>query len=819
MPATDETDDRTLLQEFCATRSEPAFTALVNRHLPLVFHAALRRLGSAALAEEATQSAFSCLAAKASSVVRHPERLRAWLCRTAYLEACKLARRETRLSCLPLPPEPDPAPMNRPEIYDRLDDALNRLSELDRELVIRHCCDGEEYREIAAAVGKSAAACQKRVERALAVLGRGLGGAKTAGAALATFAASSAKSPALPSAQRIAAMALQQQAAAGIAVGAVSGLKIAACAGLVLAGGVAGWKRQETPESPPEVVRSVARIAANSRSSNNITQIPVLAPRPIPRVRTRSEVLETIQAGRLGPLVEFLPNATVADLKAIIAEDDVYQYGETDGKDHFGTARNLALLHWAEVDPEGAFQQALARDYDAQGFWLGDTAAVLSRWLKSDPTAAAKAIKGIPLIDRAELVKAFLSYCPEMTAELTTACPKFAWMIDEDSDQTKAPATLEDAEQVLAALLDGSHLATPTPSEQQQIVDAFGIVAQNDPDAAIARAGLIPWPEVRAQVLVALYQANPPESGRLAPGPMRALALKGEAQRLMASDPEAAIRKFQAAPPGAERDAYYQAIASGLAGSDPWRLLDLVAATRNGSVAWGDGPLKQALEFAGRTNPHRALALLPGISARLDSQWEGTRGLAGTIVTAWLGSDPAAAIRFAATSGIEFSYSALERTGADPQPLVALLSDESEPIRRYAIDALRPHLAAAIADGTAQPLVASMPREQADKLIERAAFEAFEIGFDEVIRIAALASPEGRREKILPDIAFRSFELANPDVPTQPEDPNGTVAWVKSLPAADQQAILAELEHRAAYPSNANWFQVKIRKLIDRLQP
>lgn len=101
MPATDETDDRTLLQEFCATRSEPAFTALVNRHLPLVFHAALRRLGSAALAEEATQSAFSCLAAKASSVVRHPERLRAWLCRTAYLEArhCRPPNGSRRWHC------------------------------------------------------------------------------------------------------------------------------------------------------------------------------------------------------------------------------------------------------------------------------------------------------------------------------------------------------------------------------------------------------------------------------------------------------------------------------------------------------------------------------------------------------------------------------------------------------------------------------------------------------------------------------------------------------------------------------------------------
>jgi RNA polymerase sigma-70 factor (ECF subfamily) len=780
-------------------------------------------LGSAALAEEAAQSAFSRLAAKSSSVARHPERLRAWLCRTAYLEACKLARREYRLSCLPLPPEPDPAPMNRPEIYDQLDAALNRLPELDRELVIRHCCDGEEYRDIAAAVGKSAAACQKRVERALAVLGRNLGGAKTAGVALAGIAASSAKCPALPSAERIAAVALQHQAATGAAVGTLSGLKAAACAGLVLAGSVAGWERREAPPPPPESVRSAARTAADTRSASSTPQVPVLAPRPLPRVRTRTDVLETIQAGRLGPLVEFLPQATVADLQAIIAEDDIYQYGETDGKDHFGTARNLALLQWAEKDPAGAFQHAKARDYDAQGFWLGDTAAVLSRWLKSDPAAAAKAISAIPLIDRAELAREFIRSHSALADDLAAACPNLAWMVAEQRDNPNAlpnrVLTLEDAERVLATVLNGPHLATPTPNEQQQLAVAFGLLAKHDPDAAIARAESIPWPEVRAQVLVPLYQVKPPESGRLAPGPLRAFALQGEAHRLMASNPEAAIRKFQTAPPGAERDAYYQAVASGLAGSDPWRLLDLVAATRDGAVTWADGPLKQALEFAGRTDPHRALALLPGLAARVDGRFSGFQGLAETVVTAWLERDPAAAIRFAATTGVGFSHAAMENTGNDPQPLVALLSDENDQIRRHAMDALGPHLATALAAGTAQRLVAGMPRNHADDLIERAACEASEAGFDEVMRIAALASPEVRREKILPEIAFRLFEPADPDLPTQPDDPNGTVAWVKSLPAADQQAILAELERRAASPDYASWNLVKIRKLIARLQP
>ena len=158
-------DDATLLREYCATRSEQAFTTLVRRHLPLVYHAALRRLGSPALAEEAAQNAFARLAFKSASAARHPERLRAWLHRTAFLEACTIARKETRLSRLPAPAEPTHEPMNRPEIYDRLDEALNSLPELDRELILRRCCGGEDFRRIAAAVGKSETACQKRVER------------------------------------------------------------------------------------------------------------------------------------------------------------------------------------------------------------------------------------------------------------------------------------------------------------------------------------------------------------------------------------------------------------------------------------------------------------------------------------------------------------------------------------------------------------------------------------------------------------------------------------------------------------------------------
>jgi len=105
-------DDRALLETFRASRSEAAFTELVRRHLPLVMQVARRRLPSRAVAEEAAQITFSLLATKIATVAGHPERLMAWLCRTAYLTAKGLARKEARLTKIPLPPPEPPAPMD-----------------------------------------------------------------------------------------------------------------------------------------------------------------------------------------------------------------------------------------------------------------------------------------------------------------------------------------------------------------------------------------------------------------------------------------------------------------------------------------------------------------------------------------------------------------------------------------------------------------------------------------------------------------------------------------------------------------------------------
>ena len=63
-----ESDDIALLKIFAESQSETAFTALVQRHVNLVYSAALRGTGNAHAAQEISQAVFIILARKAKSL-------------------------------------------------------------------------------------------------------------------------------------------------------------------------------------------------------------------------------------------------------------------------------------------------------------------------------------------------------------------------------------------------------------------------------------------------------------------------------------------------------------------------------------------------------------------------------------------------------------------------------------------------------------------------------------------------------------------------------------------------------------------------------
>src|SRR5690349_8101669 len=88
-------DDMELLQDYVKRHSEEAFTALVTRHIDLVYSAALRHTRNHHEAQEITQAVFLILARKAPSLNARTV-LAGWLFQTARLTAANHVRGETR---------------------------------------------------------------------------------------------------------------------------------------------------------------------------------------------------------------------------------------------------------------------------------------------------------------------------------------------------------------------------------------------------------------------------------------------------------------------------------------------------------------------------------------------------------------------------------------------------------------------------------------------------------------------------------------------------------------------------------------------------
>ena len=90
-----DANDMELLRDYARHGSETAFAELVQRHIGLVYSAALRHVGIAAQAEEITQAVFIILARKVSNL-RPDTILEGWLYETARLTSLSFLRGERR---------------------------------------------------------------------------------------------------------------------------------------------------------------------------------------------------------------------------------------------------------------------------------------------------------------------------------------------------------------------------------------------------------------------------------------------------------------------------------------------------------------------------------------------------------------------------------------------------------------------------------------------------------------------------------------------------------------------------------------------------
>jgi len=175
-----ETDDRNLLRQYAERHSEDAFTALVNRHLDLVYSVALRQVRSQQLAEEVAQSAFADLARNAHRLT--PDTiLPAWLYQVARRTAIDVVRRESRrqlreqiaVDMTNMNANATDLSLRNPmeedwtQIEPLLDEAMHALDDTDRAAVMLRYFENKSLREVGQTIGTSEDAVQKRVSRAV----------------------------------------------------------------------------------------------------------------------------------------------------------------------------------------------------------------------------------------------------------------------------------------------------------------------------------------------------------------------------------------------------------------------------------------------------------------------------------------------------------------------------------------------------------------------------------------------------------------------------------------------------------------------------
>ncbi len=171
------TDNHSHLRHYAATGAEDAFAATVRHYLPLVYGAALRRVGGDThRAQDVTQTVFTALARNARALAQHPD-VTGWLFTTTRFLAAKTLRGERRRASRELAASLtsdtmifEPAPAAPEALHAVLDDVLMELRQLDRRVILLRFHQGLRLAAIAGQLGASENAVQKRLDRALDLL-------------------------------------------------------------------------------------------------------------------------------------------------------------------------------------------------------------------------------------------------------------------------------------------------------------------------------------------------------------------------------------------------------------------------------------------------------------------------------------------------------------------------------------------------------------------------------------------------------------------------------------------------------------------------
>jgi RNA polymerase sigma factor (sigma-70 family) len=161
--------DAELLERFTAQRDEAAFTALVERHGPMVLNVCRSILRHEHDAEDAFQAAFLVLARKAN-VIRQPEALAGWLYEVAHnaalrVQAATVRRRDQERRAAPPAVASPSLDMTLRDLQRVLHEELRRLPEKYRLPLVLCYLEDRSHEEAAAELGWSRGTFRGRLER------------------------------------------------------------------------------------------------------------------------------------------------------------------------------------------------------------------------------------------------------------------------------------------------------------------------------------------------------------------------------------------------------------------------------------------------------------------------------------------------------------------------------------------------------------------------------------------------------------------------------------------------------------------------------
>lgn len=294
LDSVDQSDPDILsLRDYADTGSQQAFARVVERHVDLVYSAAMRHARDHHLAQDITQAVFLALAAKARQL-RNETALAPWLIvatRYAALNAVKSARRrerhEQKAAAMKQQVLPESESWN--ELSGELDAALVALSSKDRRAIILRYLEGRPVEEVAGLLGISAEAARQRVHRALARMREFLGsrGVEVAASALGPTILAKGVIKAPPDVSSAVTQTIQSATGASvstlsIAKGALTAMAwtkakaavISAAAVLLLAGGTTAVVKLARPKTTQTIVLPAASTQPTSAPASDYVLSP-----------------------------------------------------------------------------------------------------------------------------------------------------------------------------------------------------------------------------------------------------------------------------------------------------------------------------------------------------------------------------------------------------------------------------------------------------------------------------------------------------------------------------------------------------------------